>query len=166
MSENELLYVTKENAEWWRSAVIYQIYPRSFADGNGDGMGDLKGVTDRLESLAELGIDAIWFSPFFKSPQVENAINAGLQVILEIDIQGARQVRQSMPEAKLIFIAPPNWDELVARLQGRGTESAHEQQVRLETAKVELEAQTEFDHVVINDQVARCAHEVLELMQA
>jgi alpha-glucosidase len=69
MSENELLYVTKENAEWWRSAVIYQIYPRSFADGNGDGMGDLKGVTDRLEALAELGIDAIWFSPFFKSPQ-------------------------------------------------------------------------------------------------
>jgi guanylate kinase len=97
---------------------------------------------------------------------VENAINAGLQVILEIDIQGARQVRQSMPEAKLIFIAPPNWDELVARLQGRGTESADEQQVRLATAKVELEAQSEFDHVVINDQVARCAHEVLELMQA
>ena len=97
---------------------------------------------------------------------VENAIYAGLQVILEIDIQGARQVRQSMPEAKLIFIAPPNWDELVARLQGRGTESADEQQVRLATAKVELEAQTEFDYVVINDQVARCAHEVLELMQA
>lgn len=69
MSNNELLYVTKDNAEWWRSAVIYQIYPRSFADGNGDGMGDLKGVTDRLESLAALGIDAIWFSPFFKSPQ-------------------------------------------------------------------------------------------------
>ena len=97
---------------------------------------------------------------------VENAIYAGLPVILEIDIQGARQVRQSMPEAKLIFIAPPNWDELVARLQGRGTESADEQQVRLATAKVELEAQTEFDHVVINDEVARCAHEVLELIQA
>ncbi len=69
MSKNELLYVTKASAEWWRSAVIYQIYPRSFADGNGDGMGDLKGVTERLESLADLGIDAIWFSPFFKSPQ-------------------------------------------------------------------------------------------------
>ena len=66
---SETLYVTKSNAEWWRRAVIYQIYPRSFADGNGDGMGDLKGVTDRLESLKELGIDAIWFSPFFKSPQ-------------------------------------------------------------------------------------------------
>ena len=75
-------------------------------------------------------------------------------------------MKQSMPEANLIFIAPPAWEDLVARLRGRGTESADEQEVRLATAKVELEAQTEFDHVVINDEVARCAHEVLELMQA
>ena len=69
MTNNDVLYISKADAEWWRTAVIYQIYPRSFADGNGDGMGDLKGVTNRLESLQELGIDAIWFSPFFKSPQ-------------------------------------------------------------------------------------------------
>ena len=56
-------------SEWWRSAVIYQIYPRSFADSDGDGIGDLKGITDRLPSLATLGIDAIWLSPFFTSPQ-------------------------------------------------------------------------------------------------
>jgi alpha-glucosidase len=56
-------------SEWWRSAVIYQIYPRSFADGNGDGIGDLPGITGRLDSLAGLGIDAVWFSPFFRSPQ-------------------------------------------------------------------------------------------------
>ena len=68
-SSSPVLHKAIENPEWWRTAVIYQIYPRSFADGNGDGMGDLKGVTERLESLAELGIDAIWFSPFFKSPQ-------------------------------------------------------------------------------------------------
>ena len=55
--------------EWWRSAVIYQIYPRSFADSNGDGIGDLPGITARLESLVTLGIDAIWLSPFFTSPQ-------------------------------------------------------------------------------------------------
>ena len=59
------------NSEWWRSAVIYQIYPRSFADANGDGMGDLMGITSRLDSLAELGIDAIWLSPYMKSPQVD-----------------------------------------------------------------------------------------------
>jgi alpha-glucosidase len=56
-------------SEWWRSAVIYQIYPRSFADSNGDGMGDLPGITSRLDSLASLGIDAIWLSPFMRSPQ-------------------------------------------------------------------------------------------------
>jgi alpha-glucosidase len=55
--------------EWWRSAVIYQIYPRSFADANGDGIGDLSGITSRLPQLAELGVDAIWLSPFMTSPQ-------------------------------------------------------------------------------------------------
>ncbi|MFF2273447.1 glycoside hydrolase family 13 protein [Agromyces sp. NPDC058136] len=56
-------------SEWWRTAAIYQIYPRSFADANGDGMGDLAGITQRLGDLAELGIDAIWLSPFYTSPQ-------------------------------------------------------------------------------------------------
>ncbi|MBC7723778.1 MAG: glycoside hydrolase family 13 protein [Burkholderiaceae bacterium] len=55
--------------EWWRSAVIYQIYPRSFADDSGDGIGDLRGITRRLPALAQLGIDAIWLSPFYTSPQ-------------------------------------------------------------------------------------------------
>ena len=57
------------SSEWWRSAIIYQIYPRSFVDGNGDGMGDLPGITSRLGSLASLGIDAIWLSPIMRSPQ-------------------------------------------------------------------------------------------------
>ncbi len=58
-----------QSQEWWRSAVIYQVYPRSFADSNGDGMGDLPGITSRMGSLASLGIDAIWLSPFMRSPQ-------------------------------------------------------------------------------------------------
>ena len=57
------------DAEWWRSAVIYQIYPRSFADSTGDGVGDLPGITSRLDALAELGVDAVWLSPFYTSPQ-------------------------------------------------------------------------------------------------
>ena len=57
------------STQWWRTAVIYQIYPRSFADANGDGMGDLRGITSRLPHLKELGVDAIWLSPFYRSPQ-------------------------------------------------------------------------------------------------
>lgn len=97
---------------------------------------------------------------------VQTALNEGKIVLLEIDIQGARQVKAAMPEARLVFIAPPSWDELVKRLQGRGTETEAEQKRRLESAREELAAQSEFDHVVINDEVARCAHEVLDLMQA
>ena len=100
-----------------------------------------------------------------KQPVVA-ALAAGRQVILEIDIQGARQVKKAWPEAKLVFIAPPSWDELVSRLKGRGTETAEEQARRLETAKLELSAQDEFDYVVNNDEVARCASEVVDLMQA
>jgi guanylate kinase len=97
---------------------------------------------------------------------VTRALESGKQVILEIDIQGARQVKQRLPEAKLVFIAPPSWDELVKRLVGRGTETPEEQARRLETAKSELAARDEFDFVVINDVVARCASEVVDLMQA
>ncbi|PJJ55787.1 glycoside hydrolase family 13 protein [Compostimonas suwonensis] len=68
-TETETLDAVITGDEWWRTAVIYQIYPRSFADGNGDGLGDLEGITHRLPALAHLGIDAIWLSPFFTSPQ-------------------------------------------------------------------------------------------------
>ncbi|MEO7224207.1 MAG: alpha-amylase family glycosyl hydrolase, partial [Devosia sp.] len=54
--------------DWWRGAVIYQIYPRSFQDHNGDGIGDLVGITERLDYVADLGVDGIWLSPFFTSP--------------------------------------------------------------------------------------------------
>jgi guanylate kinase len=97
---------------------------------------------------------------------VEKALGEGKQVILEIDIQGARQVKASMPEALLVFIAPPSWEELVRRLSTRATESAEEQHQRLETAKVELQAASEFDAVIVNEDIAKCAHEVLDLMQA
>ncbi len=64
----ELHKATKASADWWRGGVIYQIYPRSFQDSNGDGIGDLRGITQRLGYIASLGVDAIWISPFFKSP--------------------------------------------------------------------------------------------------
>jgi len=97
---------------------------------------------------------------------VEEAIANNQQIILEIDLQGARLVKAAMPEANLIFIAPPSWEELGRRLAERGTETQDQIAVRLETAKAEMAAQGEFDHVVINEEVAKCAQEVLELMQA
>ena len=57
---------------WWSNAVVYQIYPRSFQDTNGDGLGDLKGITSRLDYLADLGVDVLWLSPVYKSPQDDN----------------------------------------------------------------------------------------------
>ena len=96
---------------------------------------------------------------------IDAALAQGRSVLLEIDIQGARQVRAVMPEARLVFLLPPTWEELVRRLVGRGTESAEEQQRRLETAKVELAAQGEFDHAVVNGSVSQAAAEVVDLMQ-
>lgn len=96
---------------------------------------------------------------------VEDAIAAGQSVLLEIDIQGARSVRRAMPDATLVFLLPPTWDELVRRLVGRGTETAAEQQRRLETAKVELAAVDEFDHQVVNHEVGEAAQKVVDLMR-
>jgi guanylate kinase len=97
-------------------------------------------------------------------PPIDAALAAGHRVMLEIDLQGARQVREAMPEAILVFLLPPTWEELVRRLIGRGTEDAAEQARRLETAKVELAAQDEFDFRVVNGEVSQAAREVVELM--
>jgi guanylate kinase len=86
-------------------------------------------------------------------------------VLLEIDLQGARQVRESMPEALLVFLAPPSWDELVRRLTGRGTEPPEVIERRLEAAKIELAAEPEFDVTLVNTSVEDVARELLTLME-
>jgi guanylate kinase len=97
-------------------------------------------------------------------PPIDAALAAGKRVLLEIDLQGARRVRERMPDAILVFLLPPSWEELVRRLTGRGTEDTAEQARRLETAKIELAAQNEFDYRVVNTDVALAAQEVVELM--
>jgi alpha-glucosidase len=82
MDQALVTHLAKPGSQWWRSGVIYQIYPRSFADSNGDGLGDLKGITSRLDSLAALGIDAVWLSPFYSSPQKD----AGYDVANYVDV--------------------------------------------------------------------------------
>jgi guanylate kinase len=97
---------------------------------------------------------------------IRAALERGQSVLLEIDLQGARQVRAAQPDATLVFLLPPSWDELVSRLIGRGTEDAEERARRLRTARVELAAQDEFDYRVVNADVAVAAREVVELMNA
>jgi len=97
---------------------------------------------------------------------VEDALEAGRPALLEIDLQGARQVRASMPDAFFVFLAPPSWDELVRRLVGRGTEDAEEREARLATARTELAAAAEFDATVTNDEVRRAAEELVSLMRS
>ncbi|MEV7636135.1 glycoside hydrolase family 13 protein [Pseudarthrobacter enclensis] len=89
--------------EWWEDAVVYQIYPRSFADGNGDGMGDLSGVTSRLPYLERLGVDAVWLSPFYKSPQADGGY----------DVADYRQVDP-------LFGSLADFDTLLREAHGRG----------------------------------------------
>lgn len=90
---------------------------------------------------------------------------AGEPVLLEIDLAGARQVRGTMPEAHFVFLTPPSWEELVARLEGRGTESAEQRERRLITARAELAAADEFDQVIVNDTVDRAAAELLSVIR-
>jgi guanylate kinase len=97
-------------------------------------------------------------------PPIDAALEAGKRVLLEIDLQGARNVRAELPSALLVFLLPPSWEELVRRLTGRGTEDPAEQARRLETARVELAAQDEFDYRVVNTDVGTAAREVVELM--
>lgn len=95
---------------------------------------------------------------------VEEALATGRPALLEIDLQGARQVRRSMPEACFVFLAPPSWEELVRRLVGRGTESEEERTRRLETAREELRAEGEFDTTIVNTEIHVASEQLVALM--
>jgi guanylate kinase len=90
----------------------------------------------------------------------------GRPALLEIDLQGARQVREKMPDALFVFLAPPSWDELVRRLVGRGTETAEERVRRLETATLELAAEKEFDVTIVNASVTEAADQLVKLIRS
>ena len=98
--------------------------------------------------------------------EIERRITRSASVLLEIEVQGARQVRAAMPEAVLVFIAPPDPDALRRRLEGRGTDSADAIAERLRTAELELAAQEEFQHVVVNDELDRAAKDLERVVRA
>jgi guanylate kinase len=95
---------------------------------------------------------------------VEEMLAAGRPALLEIDLQGARQVRAAMPEARMVFLAPPSWEELVRRLVGRGTEGQDERERRLASARLELAAEAEFDATIVNTEIHDAAEELVALM--
>ncbi len=97
---------------------------------------------------------------------VEEHLSAGRSVLLEIDLQGARQVKHHAPDALMVFLEPPSWDELVNRLVGRGTETEDERERRLDTARRELAAVSEFDVVITNTEVEEAGRELVDLFRS
>ncbi len=121
---------------------------------------------DRLVAEGELLEWAEFAGNRYGTPRrpVEERLARGEPVLLEIDLQGARQVRGTMPEALLVFLAPPSWEELVRRLTGRGTEPPEVIERRLDAARVELAAEKEFDVTLVNTSVRDVCRELLALM--
>ncbi|MDN0196220.1 guanylate kinase [Streptomyces sp. S.PNR 29] len=159
-------HMRKEHPEVWLSVSATTRKPRP---------GEQHGVhyffvtdeeMDKLIANGELLEWAEFAGNRYGTPRaaVTDRLERGEPVLLEIDLQGARQVRESMPEAQLVFLAPPSWEELVRRLTGRGTEPPEVIERRLEAAKIELAAEPEFDVTLVNTSVEDVARELLALM--
>ncbi|MEU1624653.1 guanylate kinase [Streptomyces sp. NPDC020096] len=160
-------YLRKVHPEVWLSVSVTTRRPRP---------GERHGVQyhfvdddefDKLVANGELLEWAEFAGNRYGTPRqaVMERLEAGVPVLLEIDLQGARLVRQSMPEARLVFLAPPSWDELVRRLTGRGTESPEVIERRLAVARIELAAESEFDVTLVNTSVEDVVRELLALMR-
>lgn len=121
---------------------------------------------DRMVADGELLEHDAHLSASYGTPRapVEAQLATGGSALLEIDIEGARQVRAAMPDAQLVFLAPPSFDELARRLTGRGTESPERVRERLDRARIEMAAEDEFDVVLVNDEIERAADALVALM--
>ena len=97
---------------------------------------------------------------------VENALAEGRPVLVEVDLEGARNVKELLPESRTVFLAPPSWEVLVERLTNRGTETQDVIARRLATAKTEMAAQSEFDHIVVNDDVDKAVAEISSILNS
>ena len=121
---------------------------------------------DRLVAAGELLEHATYAGNRYGTPRepVVRHLRDGAPTLLEVDLQGARQVREAMPEAYLVFLAPPSFDELARRLTGRGTEDPDRVRRRLDLARIEMAAEDEFDVVVVNDTIGAAAERVVALI--
>ncbi|MEV5546907.1 guanylate kinase [Streptomyces sp. NPDC052309] len=159
-------HMRKEHPEVWLSVSATTRKPRP---GEQHGVHYFFVTDDEMDKLIANG-ELLEWAEFagnrYGTPRaaVLERLEAGEPVLLEIDLQGARQVRESMPEARLVFLAPPSWEELVRRLTGRGTEPPEVIERRLTAARVELAAEPEFDSTLVNTSVEDVARELLALM--
>ncbi len=159
--------IREHHPEIWISVSATTRKPRP---GEEDGVHYWFVSDERFDEMVEQGELLEWAvvhaTARYGTPRapVEEALAAGRPALLEIDLQGARQVRESMPSAHFVFLAPPSWDELVRRLVGRGTESEDERRRRLETAVAEMAAEKEFDATIVNHEVHAAAEELVAWM--
>jgi guanylate kinase len=160
-------FVRQRYPQVWLSVSVTTRHPRP---GEVDGVHYFFVTDEEFHAMAARGElleqACVHGRAWYGTPRrpVEEALAAGHPALLEIDLQGARQVRASMPEALFVFLAPPSWDELVRRLVGRGTETAEEREARLTTARAELAAEPEFDVTIVNDEVERATAELVARM--
>jgi guanylate kinase len=159
--------VRERHPDVWISVSVTTRSPRP---GEQDGVHYFFVSDDDFDAMVERGDLLEWAVVHqrarYGTPRgpVEEALAAGRPALLEIDLQGARQVRSTMPGSLFVFLKPPSWDELVRRLVGRGTESESERSRRLETALEELAAEREFDVTVVNHEIHAAADELVALM--
>ncbi len=143
---------------------------RAPREGEVDGVNYHFLTRDRFEQMAREGgflEYAEYVGNLYGTPlrPIEEHLARGGNALLEIEVQGCRQVKEKMPEAVTVFLVPPSLEELERRLRGRGTDSEEKILKRLETARVEMQSAPEYDHVVVNDLVDRAAGEILSLMK-
>jgi guanylate kinase len=159
-------HMRKEHPEVWLSVSATTRKPRP---GEKHGVHYFFVTDDEMDKLIANG-ELLEWAEFagnrYGTPRaaVQERLEKGEPVLLEIDLQGARLVRESMPEAQLVFLAPPSWEELVRRLTGRGTEPPEVIERRLQAAKTELAAEPEFDTTLVNTSVEDVARELLALV--
>jgi guanylate kinase len=152
-----------EHPEVWLSVSVTTRAPRP---GEVDGVHYTFVTPEQFDALVAAGelLEWAWFADQrYGTPRapVADRLAAGVPVLLEIDLAGARQVQAAVPDARLVFLAPPNWEVLEARLSGRGTEDPAVVAQRLARARVELAAADEFDQVLVNRDVKEVAEQLV-----
>jgi guanylate kinase len=159
--------VRRRHPQVWLSVSVTTRAPRP---GETDGV-EYHFVDDaefeRMVDAGELLEHATYAGRSYGTPRrpVEEHLAAGVPSLLEIELQGARLVRTEMPDARLVFLAPPTFDDLAARLSRRGTEDPERIRQRLDVARIEMAAEDEFDSIVVNDDIEAAADRLVALMQ-